>query len=54
MSKKRETTAEALKQIEQEHKRLETELAGKRSGIKDGDQPLRGQAVCDLPFVAQV
>jgi hypothetical protein len=45
VGKKRETTADSLKGIEQEFKHLEETLKDKRSGIKDGDQPLKGAAV---------
>ena len=51
VSKKRETTAETLKGIEQEFKQIEETLKEKRSGLKDGDQPLKGQAVSNYQTI---
>ena len=48
MAKKREVTSDSVKQAEHELKDLEKILKTKRSGLKDGDQPLKGQAVCVL------
>ncbi|CAG2171851.1 unnamed protein product, partial [Oppiella nova] len=44
VAKKREVTSDSVKQAEHELKDLEKILKTKRSGLKDGDQPLKGQA----------
>jgi len=45
VAKKRETTSETLTNMEHDLKKLQDEIKQKRSGFKDGDEPLKGEAV---------
>jgi peptidoglycan hydrolase CwlO-like protein len=51
VAKKRETTSETLANMEQELKKLNEEIKQKRSGLKEGDEPLKGEAVSVLMII---